>query len=161
MPVGHESWAEYVDYRIQGKLLPSEATFRLNTVLPEGIKIIKTQEISLKYPSIFDNIYKAFYFIRFLNSYGPPGEKVDQFLREENVRVFWPRKNKSFDLKSAVEHLSFVDEHTLKMVMYTGPDGSMRPEEALDFIFGWVEGKRPLISVEKFQVQFRGSDDVQ
>ncbi len=161
MPVGYESWAEYVDYQIQGKIQPLQATSRLNGVLPEGIKVLETHEIALKHPSIFDSIDKVSYFIRFPDSCRPARERMDQFLKEEKAPVFWSRKNKSFDLKSAIAHLSFVDEHTLKMVMHLGTDGNMRPEEALGFIFGWEEGKWPIISVEKFQVQFRGSDDVQ
>jgi radical SAM family uncharacterized protein/radical SAM-linked protein len=156
VPVGYESRAEYMDVLIQGKLLPAELAERLNATLPSGIHVLEAREIALKDPSIFDSISKAFYLIRFADSYVPPRAQVEKFQEEESVVVFWPRKNKSLDLKSIVENLSFVDLRTVKMAMRASPEGSMRPEEALGLIFGWDEANRPLIFVEKSEVQFRG-----
>jgi hypothetical protein len=36
--------------------------------------------------------------------------------------------------------------------------GILRPEEALDLIFGWAEADRPLITVQKLRVQFKELD---
>jgi hypothetical protein len=38
-----------------------------------------------------------------------------------------------------------------------GPDGSLRPEEALALILGWDEEERPAMSIRKMQVEFRDS----
>ena len=99
--------------------------------------------------------------MRFPRSCIPPKEKVDQFLGEEKATVFWSRKNKSFDLKTLIEDLSFLDGETLKVAMRASAQGSMRPDEALGYIFGWENGNLPPISVEKLEVEFRGSNDVQ
>ena len=154
IPVGYESWAEFVDYQIKDSLNPEEATSRMNAVFPSGVKFLKTQEIPLKYPSIFDSIVKVFYLIHFPDSNPPPKDRWERFLREETVPVFWQRKKKTIDLKATVESLSVVDGNTLKMVMRSGKDGNLRPEEALDFIFGWAEGERPSILVRKIETQF-------
>ncbi len=156
LPVGYESRAEYMDFLIHGKFPPVEFPGRMNAALPPGIRILETREIALKDPSIFDSIFKAFYLIHFPDSYSPPGDRVEAFLKTEKFPVFWPRKNKSLDLKSIVESLSFTDPHGLKMTMRSSPEGNVRPDEALGFIFGWEEGKGPVISVEKSEVQFRG-----
>jgi len=76
----------------------------------------------------------------------------------EKVVVFWPRKNKFLDLKEAIESLSFIDDHTLQIVLPAGKGGVLRPEEALDLIFGWAEADRPLVAVQKLRVQFKGLD---
>jgi radical SAM-linked protein len=158
LPVGYESWAEFLDYQIQGNLPPEEATSRLNTVLPPGVQILETQEIPLKSIAISDNIVKISYMIRLLDSETLPREKGDQFLEEEKVPVFWSRKNKYLDLKEVIESLSFVDDRTLEMVIRFGPEGIPRPEEALDFIFGWAVEERPPILVQKLHMQFKGID---
>ena len=158
LPVGYESFAEFLDYQIQGALTPEEATSRLNAVLPPGIQILETQEIPLKSTAISDSIVKISYVIRFLDSENLPREKGDQFLEEEEVPVFWSRKNKYLDLREVVQSLSFVDARTLEMVMRFGPEGVLRPEEALDFIFGWAERERPPMLVQKLHMQFKGTD---
>jgi radical SAM-linked protein len=156
LPVGYESWAEFLDYQTQAALPPQEATSRLNAVLPAGIQILETQEISLKSTAISDNIVKISYVIRFLDSENLPKEKEDLFLQEKEVPVFWARKNKYLDLKEVVESFSFVDARTLEMVMRFGPEGVPRPEEALDFIFDWAGRERPPILVQKLHTQFKG-----
>jgi radical SAM-linked protein len=158
LPVGYESWAEFLDYHIQDDLSPPEATSRLNAILPPGIKILETREIPLKSTAIFDSIHKILYAIRFPDLDRLPREKGDRFLEEEKVPVFWSRKNKFLDLKAVVETLSFVDDRTLKMVMHSAPEAIPRPEEVLDLIFGWSERERPLVWVRKLQVQFKGMD---
>jgi len=112
----------------------------------------------LKSTAISDSIVKISYVIRFLDSEKLPREKGDQFLEEEEVPVFWSRKNKYLDLREVVESLSFVDARTLEMVMRFGLEGVPRPEEALDFIFGWAGRERPPILVQKLRMQFKGID---
>jgi hypothetical protein len=83
---------------------------------------------------------------------------VDFFLKEEKAVSFWPRKNKFLDLKEEVESFSLIDDHTLQIIMRLGKGGFLRPEEALDLIFGWGEADRPLTAVQKFRVQFKEPD---
>jgi hypothetical protein len=83
---------------------------------------------------------------------------VGEFLKEKQIPVFWSRKNRTLDLKEVVETLSFVNAHTLKMVLRSAKGGSPRPEEVLDFICGWAEGERPRITVQKLRVHFKGFD---
>jgi radical SAM-linked protein len=158
LPVGHESWAEFLDYHILGELSTQEVASHLNALLPPGIEILETQEIPLKSPSIFDNISNTLYRIHFPDTQRPAEEMGNRIRKGEKVVVFWPRKNKLLDLKEAVESLSFVDEHTLQIVLPAGKGGILRPEEALDMMFGWGEADRPLIAVQKLRVQFKELD---
>jgi radical SAM-linked protein len=158
LPVGYESWAEFLDYHVLGKLSAQEVASHLNAVLPPGIEILETQEIPLKFPSIFDNIFNTLYIVRFPDAQRPAEEMGSRLQKGEKVLVFWPRKNKFLDLKEAVESFSFIDDHTLQMVLPTGKGGILRPEEALDLIFGWAEADRPLVAVQKLRVQFKELD---
>ncbi len=158
LPVGHESWAELLDFHVQERLQPQEATSRLNEVLPQGVKILETQEIPLKTPSIFDNIITILYKVNLLDLGWLPEEKLGRFQEAHSFPVFWSRKNKEIDLKKFVESSSLVDERTVRLGMRSGPEGTLRPEEALDFIFGWNEGERPSMAVHKIQVRFREPD---
>jgi radical SAM family uncharacterized protein/radical SAM-linked protein len=155
LPVGHESWAEFLDFHVPVCLQPQEATLRLNEVLPQGVTILDTQEIPLKTPSIFDNIIKILYEVKLSDSSRLPWEKASRFQEAHSFPVFWSRKNKEIDLKKFVESFSLVDERTLKLGMRSGPEGTLRPEEALGFIFGWTEGERPALTVHKIQVRFK------
>jgi len=158
LPVGHESWAEFMDFHVQACLQPQEATSRINEVLPQGVTILETQEIPLKTLSIFDNIITILYKVKLSDSSRLPREKADRFQEAHSFPVFWSRKNKEIDLKKFVESSSLVDDRTMELGMRPGPEGTLRPEEALDFIFGWTEGERPSITVHKIQVRFKESD---
>lgn len=156
IPVGYESFAEYLDYSLRGKYDPEEAAGRLNDVLPGGIQILEHREIALKTPSIFDSMVEVLYLVRFPDDFGLPHEKMDRFLREEKFSVLWPRKNRVIDLKAAVASLSLADEHALNLGLRCGKDGVPKPEEALEAIFGWAE--RPSLKIQKLQALLKGPD---
>jgi len=155
LPVGYESFVEFLDFFTPGTLQPGEVISLLNPEFPCGIKFLKMKEISLKSPSIFDNIIQILYVVRFPEDNGPPPEKVDFFIREERFPIFWPRKNKELDLKSAIESLSFISPHTLKVMIRSGKEGTLRPEEVLGFIFDWEVEERARIRIQKFKVIFK------
>jgi radical SAM-linked protein len=155
LPVGHESWAEFLDFFLEGTLQPEEATARLNAALPCGVTILGTREIPLKSPSIFDSIITILYSIKLSESGRLERDKVNRFLADPLYPVFWRKKKKDIDLKRFVESFVVADECTVKLGMHVTQDGTLRPEEALDLIFGWAEGERPPVSVQKIQVRFK------
>lgn len=155
LPVGHESWAEFMDYQIKEGLQPGEVTSRLNNTLPSGIQIIKTQEISLKSPSIFDSILNVLYAIHFPSPEGGMEKRIIQIFQEEKPLFYWAKKNKYIDLKVLVESFTWADGQTLRLALRFAEGRSIRPEEILNLIFGWPEGERPLMAIQKLQVQFK------
>jgi radical SAM family uncharacterized protein/radical SAM-linked protein len=158
LPVGYESWAEFLDFQIQDPIHPEELLRRLNHVLPSGIQFHKTEEIALKSPSIFDSIINNLYLIRFSDFDGLHEEKVELFQRDKQILVWEAKKNKSFDLKKIVESIDWVDKGTLQMKIRSGEEGTIRPEKILNFIFGWAEENRPLMTIQKLQAAFKESD---
>lgn len=158
LPVGYESLAEFLDFHVPGNLRPQEATSGLNEVLPRGVTILETQEIPLKSPSIFDSIITTLYKVYLTDSRWLSEEKAGKFIEAKSFPVLWFRKNREIDLKEFVKSFSLADDRALQIIVCTRPEGTMRPEEVVDFIFGWTEGNGPAISVQKIQVQFKDSD---
>ena len=78
-------------------------------------------------------------------------------MKAEKVPVLWAKKNRFLDLKAVVKSFVFVDAQTLKMALSWEKEGTMRPEEALDLIFGWRTKEQPGITIQKLKVQFKES----
>jgi radical SAM family uncharacterized protein/radical SAM-linked protein len=158
IPVGYESWAEFLDIQIQNHFPLQESIPKLNLLLPPGIKILKAQEIPLKSPSIFAIVNKILYSIHFSKKGEFSQEKIKQFNAVKSFPIFWERKNSSIDLKDFVDFFNSYDEYRLKISLRSGKDGFMRPEEALGFIFGWPEEEKPFLTIKKLKVQFSEPD---
>jgi len=154
LPLGYESMAEFLDFFTYEKIFIPEILTRLNQTLPTEIQILKIYEISLKSPSIFDNILYVTYEIILAPGQEWPKEKIANLLSEEKS-FYWPRKNKSFPLRNLLKAVELIDDHTLSLVVQGEEGKFIRPEEILDFIFNAEESKRPVLKIKKTQVQFK------
>ena len=158
LPVGTESWAEYVDFQVQGKFRPEEGLGRLNQELFTGVKILAIQEIPLKSPSIFDNIITILYNISGDELAALGKEKISRFEKADTFTVSWTRKNKEIDLKKYLLSITSREEGSLRLHLRFGPEGTLRPEEALGLVMGWTEEEKPSMSIQKIQVFFKDSE---
>ena len=131
---------------------------RLNRVLYEGVEILEIQEIPLKSLSIFDNIITILYNINLGALPSAAGEKISRFEKAEDFPVSWARKKKNIDLKKYLLSIKLYEECSLRLHLSFGPEGTLRPEEALGFIMGWAEQEKPAMSTQKIQVLFKGSE---
>jgi radical SAM-linked protein len=158
LPVGQESRAEFLDMQVRGRFHPEEAREAINRALPPGVQILEIQEISLKSPSIFDTISKVVYEVRLPESESFSEDAARRFREAQSFPVFWPRKNRSIDLKNAVDFLSIEGRNRVQMGLRTGGEGFLRPDEAVSFIFGAAEGANASVAVQKVQVHFKESE---
>ncbi len=158
LPVGHESRAEFLDFQIQGGLNPEEIPWRMNQVLPPGLRFLETKEIPLKSPSIFDSIVNHVYWVRFSEAERLAVEKINVFREEKKFTEWEPKKNKSLDLRGLVESIEWIEKGVLQMRIRCGKGLSIRPEKILDSIFGWPEKRKPAMTIQKIQTEFRGAD---
>lgn len=161
LPLGYESWAEYLDFHVLGKFQPGKALLRLNEVLPQGVEFLEIEEIPLSFPSIFDSIIHILYNIVFSEPVGVPAEKIAGFGKADSFWITWSRKKKDIDLKKFVESVTVVDQGTVQMRMLSSTQGTLRPEEALGYLLGWAEEQKPECSIKKIQVGFKNSGHVQ
>jgi radical SAM-linked protein len=155
IPVGTESFAEFLDFCTAVPLPPEEIQARMNAHLPEGIRVVKTREIPLKSSSIFDSIIKILYIIRFPDSVTPDKEIVSRFRQMDSFFVFWPRKNKNINLKDSIDSISLIRDQALKVVVLAKKEGTLKPEEALGFIFGWPEDKHLPLTIRKVRMKLQ------
>ncbi len=154
IPVGYESLAEFMDLYTALPLSLPEVKSRMNKELPLGIRILRVQEIPLKYPSIFDNITQVLYIIRFSDCFQPQRDVIERYYKANEFRVFWARKDKSIDLRQAVKAVSILGNRALKLTLKGGKEDIPKPGEILDWIFGWNE-ERPHFSIHKYRVDFQ------
>ena len=161
LPLGYESWAEYLDFQVGGDFQPGKALMRLNEVLPQGVEFLEIEEIPLPFPSIFDNIFMVLYDIVFFETVGVQREKFTQFGKADSFWITWVRKKKDVDLKKFVESVNQFDEGSIRIGIRLSSEGTMRPEEALGYILGWKGEQKPRLSVKKIQVCFKNPGHVQ
>jgi radical SAM family uncharacterized protein/radical SAM-linked protein len=158
LPLGYESVAEFLDFQMQGNLSAEEVTLRMNRVLPGGVKFLETKEIPLQFPSVFDSIISNLYLVHFSETAGFPAEKIEDFSKE-GKRLSWEApKNKSLDPKEMVESIQWVEKGVLQMRIRGGGGTSIRPEKILDRIFEWPEERKPAMTIQKVQAEFRNAD---
>jgi radical SAM family uncharacterized protein/radical SAM-linked protein len=155
LPLGYESWAEYLDFQVRGQFQPEKALLRLNEGLLQGVEFLQMEEIPLPFSSIFDNIFMILYEIDFLDRVEDPGEKITQFGKADSFGITWSRKKKEIDLKKFVKSMTRISEGTIRIQLLSSPEGTLRPEEALGYILGWTEEQKPGLSVKKIQVFFK------
>jgi radical SAM-linked protein len=160
LPVGYESWAEYLDFHVGGKFQPGKALMGLNEVLPQGVEFLEIEEIPLSFPSIFDSMIHILYNIVFPEPVDLPAEKITGFGKADSFWINWSRKKKDIDLKKFVESVTLVDERTVQIRMLSSTQGTLRPEEALGYLLGWAEEQKSGPSVKKIQVGFKNSGHV-
>jgi len=85
-------------------------------------------------------------------------EKISRFEKAETFPVPWTRKNKEIDLKKYLVSVKPGEERSLRLHLRFGPEGTLRPEEALGLVMGWTEEEKPSMSIQKIQVFFKDSE---
>lgn len=101
LPVGVESEAEYFDLKIYGEFKP-EYVERLNSVLPEGIKIKSAKVIDSKTPSLSAFVKKYKYVISCQG-------KAFSIKREDVEKIEINRDGKIYLLKDFIEDIQIHD----------------------------------------------------
>jgi radical SAM-linked protein len=164
LPVGFESRAEYLDLQVLGVPNSVELAKVLNFELPEWLRVLESDEIPLKFPSISDSIIGVKYRVD-LSNLDPDPSKITLRL-EEGIRTFSRKadnylkiKHKSgsslVDLKEWIEDLSLRDNTTVEMLVKMKGGKTVRPFEILQAVFGLTEDEKGKSGVLKTDAAFR------
>ncbi len=150
--VGVESQAEYMDMFVVAGITAHEVLKRLNAVLPEGLRILESEEVDAKLPSISTMIDATRY--RMTVAKAEPEELAKQcvqFLAHDSFVIQRTKKGqtKSVDLRSETVSLS-ADRNTLELVARRG-----KPVEFTRAITGDEALEGDDIQVEKLEVIFK------
>lgn len=158
LALGIESVAEYLDFDLAHcPHRVDEICQGLAQALPEGLKPLKLDEISLSDPSICGKIRQFNYQITALNSLSSDAirAKVREFESSPAVELTRKRggKTDTRDLKQWVERLDASDGR-LEMSIAAGPSGSVHPLDALGAILGLGRDKIRSMKILKTSALF-------
>jgi len=164
LPVGFESRAEYLDLQVHGIADCGELLKVLNWELPPWLRVLYSDEIPLKFPSISDSITSLEYRVDLTDLDPDPskiagrlGEGIRTFSRKADNRIEIKHKSGSslIDLKEWVEDLCLKDDNTVEMRVKMRGGRTVRPFEILQAVFGLTEDEKGKIAVLKTDVRFR------
>ncbi|HEY5522477.1 MAG TPA: TIGR03936 family radical SAM-associated protein, partial [Desulfuromonadaceae bacterium] len=149
--VGVESEAEYMDMFVAAGVTPREVQQRLNAVLPEGLRILESEEVDSKSPSLSTLIDATRYRITIANA--DPNvlhKQCVQFLAHNSFAIQRTKKGQTqtVDLRSETVSLS-ADNETVELVAKRG-----KPIEFARAITGDEALNGDDIQVEKLEVIF-------
>ena len=137
--VGVEGLSEYLDVDFKTYLQGGEVISKLNSVLPDDVKVLRVRELPPGTKLLEAVINEAQYKIIFTQ--GCPGDlaaKVEDFLQKTEVLYLRrsPKKDKELNLRSYVNDLRLEDD-VLILSAKLGPNGTMRPPELLTVLGYW------------------------
>ena len=149
--VGVESQAEYMDMFVVSGVTSLEVQERLNAVLPEGLRILESDEVDAKSPSISTLIDATRYRIIIANA--DPDEllrRCVQFMAHDTYVIQRTKKGQTTTVDLRGETVSLTaDRQTLELIARRG-----KPVEFARAITGDEALKGDDIQVEKLEVIF-------
>jgi radical SAM family uncharacterized protein/radical SAM-linked protein len=154
--VGVESQAEYMDMVVAAGVSAREVQERLNGVLPEGLRILESEEVAVKSPSISTLIDATRYRITVAGAASDDlSVKCVQFLAHESYAIQRTKKGQTqtVDLRGETVSLAATGR-TLELVAKRG-----KPVEFARAITGVEILQGDDIQVEKLEVIFIPSND--
>lgn len=140
LSLGVTSDAEYVDLKLAGAVELEEIKNRLNSSLPEGIRIIKGMQLGENPKSAMSVVTHARYFIR-MNienvAFEAFSKSIEEFVAQEHIKVMKEQPKKGFELKE-IDIKSMIvgmrlsesrDEiHTIDCLLLSGSKANLKPE---------------------------------
>lgn len=131
--VGVEGLSEYLDAEFDGMVKSTELIEKLNSILPEGVTVLKVREIPQGTKMLEAVINEAVYKVSFLN--GMPedaAQKVADLMAAEECLYIRksPKGEKEIDLRSYILGME-IKEDDLMLSVKAGTGGSLRVAELL------------------------------
>jgi len=163
LPVGVESLTEVVDLELEGRISPLEVMERLNAMLPQGIKIIESEEVSLSSPPS-SLLQRSTYWIPLdhLPSREETSTKIKKALERKEYYIHQERKGKKriVDVRPLIERMD-VKENGIRseggsrwgveLVLRNEQGRRAKPSEIIGTILG-LEGE-PLVQCRIVKIE--------
>lgn len=142
LALGLESEAEYFEVELAEDMKPADFVERMNAALPEGIRILRADRIENAPKSLMSIVAWAQYAVQYPEE-GKPDHaeaRTEAFLKEKEIWTTRRRKKKKQIVSKQVEIRQWIDSlvwegDTMKMVLKTGSNGNLKPEEVLPILF--------------------------
>ena len=142
LALGLESEAEYFEVELAEEMSAADFVERLNAALPEGIRILQADRIENAPKSLMSIVAWAMYAVRYPDE-GKPEDaeaRTKAFLEQKEIWTTRRRKKKKQIVSKQVEIRQWIDYllwegDTMKMMLKTGSNGNLKPEEVLPILF--------------------------
>ena len=160
--VGMESMEEYADIQIKNDLSGNTMIHRINAFLPEGMEIKGLREISLRQPSLSEEICGFQYDLRLPDAADPDRDgviqaKLDQFLASETFTISREVKEKRVvkDIRPLVLDVRLdQDERRIELRVACEPAGMVRPMDILTKVCAFDEETARSVRIIKRETYF-------
>jgi radical SAM family uncharacterized protein/radical SAM-linked protein len=152
LSVGVESWAEYLDMEVDPGCDPLFVSETLNSVLPEGLRIMEVVNIPRNSPSLAVITDSVRYRLKLPGHFPADlGTRIEAFLALETFPLRREKKGKvvELDLREEVVELRACD-NTLEMTIRRG-----KPMEFAIAVTGLTPAELADARIEKLEVIFR------
>jgi radical SAM-linked protein len=165
LPVGTTSEVEVADIDLEDYMEPEEFVSRANAQLPQGLEILKAQEVSLKAQPLMAQISLASYVVRVPEAISDVDSRIGSILGMDHIwiqrqqkrnrrparRSKRKTKTSSFiDIKPRIRNIKLLKQtdRTMDIEMVLGDSGSgkIRPEEVIRII---LDGSIGDVDLEK------------
>ena len=148
LPVGTESLHETVDIEIYGEQQPVSMKQKINSRLPDGIRIISMQAIPRREKP---GVPAESQYVINLNGIKTERADLTKFLQADHFLIIKNSKKKTreIDARPLVKSLRFVSPHTLKLVVRHRQGPQLKPLDIVHGIFNLKEHHTEGIKVLK------------
>ncbi len=135
LPLGFTSQCELLDAWLEQDFPLELIQQCLSAALPPGLDIHQVETIDLQSPALQTQVIAAVYLITLLDQVSEPENLVKTILNSEHLPR--QRRNKSYDLRPLIEHLSIVPAKdgvniAFRVQLAAREAATGRPEELLD-----------------------------
>ncbi len=165
LPLGVESWAEFMDLESFGFLDPRDLLERLGRELPEGVKPLACQEVELGAASLFREKLRTCYRVQIPEGAEPRGEELRRRVELFLDSAQWPVKRKGkdgswlkeVDIRPLVEGVCHLREDLLSLRILSFPEGGTRLVEILGGLLKLQDSQVRGLRICKTHVELLGS----
>ncbi len=151
LSLGVTSEAEYVDIRLAERVSLDEIKERLNSSMPDGIRILGGMELGDSVKSAMSVVTHARYRIRMSIddvSTDVLGESIRKFASQDSIRVMKKQPKKGFelkeiDIKPMIVSMKLIEskegQHEIECLLLSGSRGNLKPELLMEAFKGFSE----------------------
>ncbi|HHT36543.1 MAG: TIGR03936 family radical SAM-associated protein [Candidatus Wallacebacter cryptica] len=137
LPVGVTSNCEYVDLKMSADVDGCEATAALNSVLPQGFRILDAVNVPDRSEALMSIVNTAQYEVRIRESVQGIEEKINGVLAHKELLITVERKRKTQvkDIRDLIDALTYDPEsNTVYLQCASGLKNNLRPMDILPFL---------------------------
>lgn len=151
IPLGMESREEFADIEIEGYMASEDIKDRLNLELPKGFRIITAADVPTKAAAVTSAVTKADYEIRDARCQMSDVRSVlQEFMGKDSFIYKKESKGKvrELEIRPLIERLEGSGDK-IEMTIKTGIEGSIKPGELIQALFGLGDEETKLLRITK------------